>query len=130
MSDDKTDFIVVPFDPVQEESDKDIIRQRIIGKSNEDIVNDREAFDVLCTLGSDLNINAFACNFRIEGLVNDDVEEANYLNKRIFSRFSITRPCIHPSTIPIFLTSSVFTQKDYGECASDFQRCGARLWKR
>lgn len=121
MSDDATDFIVVPFDPVQEESDKEIIRRRILGRSNEDIVNDRRAFDVLCTLGSDLNINVFACNFRIKGRVNDDVEEANYLNKRIYNRLSVTRPKIHISTVPLFLTSSVFRQENYGECVRNFQ---------
>ena len=121
MSDDATDFIVVPFDPVQEESDKEIIRRRILGRSNEDIVNDRKAFDVLCTLGSDLNINVFACNFRIKGRVNDDVEEANYLNKRIYNRLSVTRPKIHISTVPLFLTSSVFRQENYGECVRNFQ---------
>ena len=121
MSDDATDFIVVPFDPVQEESDKEIIRRRILGRSNEDIVNDRKAFDVLCTLGSDLNINVFACNFRIKGRVNDDVEEANYLNKRIYNRLSVTRPKIHISTVPLFLTSSVFRQEKYGECVRNFQ---------
>ena len=121
MSDDATDFIVVPFDPVQEDSDKEIIRRRILGRSNEDIVNDRKAFDVLCTLGSDLNINVFACNFRIKGRVNDDVEEANYLNKRIYNRLSVTRPKIHISTVPLFLTSSVFRQENYGECVRNFQ---------
>ena len=121
MSDDATDFIVVPFEPVQDESDKEIIRRRILGRSNEDIVNDRKAFDVLCTLGSDLNINVFACNFRIKGRVNDDVEEANYLNKRIYNRLSVTRPKIHISTVPLFLTSSVFRQENYGECVRNFQ---------
>ena len=107
MSDDTTEIIVVPFDAVQDESHKDIIRQRIIGKSNEDIVADKDAFDVLCTLGSDLNINVFACNFRVNGKDNDDVDEANYLNKRIFSRFSVTRPNVYPITKPLFLSSTV-----------------------
>lgn len=121
MSDDTTDFIVVPFNPVQQESDKDIIRQRILGKTNEEIVDDTDAFNVLCTLGSDLNINAFACNFRINGQVNDDVEEANYLNNRVFSRFSVTQPSIDPKTVPLFLSSTVFAQADYGDCVRDFQ---------
>ena len=122
MSDDNTDFIVVPFNPLQKESDRTIIRERILGKSNEEIVNDQEAFEVLCTLASDLNINAFACNFRINGKVNEDVEEANYLNKSIFNRFSVTKAYVDPTDIPLFLSATTFAQKDYGECARNFQR--------
>ncbi|KAH9884505.1 PLP-dependent transferase [Cubamyces lactineus] len=121
MSDDTTDFIVVPFNPVEKESDKTIIRERILGKSNEEIVDDTEAFNVLRTLGSDLNINAFACNFRINGKVNDDVEEANYLNNRVFSRFSVTSPKVDPKTVDLFLSSTVFAQDDYGDCVRNFQ---------
>ncbi|KAI0323980.1 PLP-dependent transferase [Cubamyces sp. BRFM 1775] len=121
MSDDTTDFVVIPFNPVQNESDKTIIRERILGKTNEEIVDDTEAFNVLCTLGSDLNINAFACNFRINGKVNDDVEEANYLNNRVFSRFSITSPQVDPKTVQLFLSSTVFAQDDYGDCVRNFQ---------
>ena len=124
MSDDTTDFVVVPFNALQDEArDKEIIRTRILSKSNEAIVQDPEAFSVLCTLASDLNINAFACNFRIEGRVNDDVEEANYLNKRVFDRLSVTRRHVDPRDVPLFLSATTFEQKYYGECARHFQRC-------
>ncbi|KAJ7699650.1 hypothetical protein B0H17DRAFT_869752, partial [Mycena rosella] len=122
MSDDKTEFIVVPFNPLEKGSDKIIICERILGKSNEEFVQDEEAFEVLCTLASDLNINAFACNFWINGQVDDDVEEANYLNKRIFNRLSITSPNVDPKNIPLFLSSTVFEQGDYRECVRNFQR--------
>jgi hypothetical protein len=77
MFDEQTDFIVVSFNPLQNEAGKDIIRKRILSKSNEEVIQDEEAFKVLCTLASDLKINVFACNFRIDGKVNDNVEEAN-----------------------------------------------------
>jgi hypothetical protein len=121
MSDETTDFIVVPFNPLEDESYKEIIRTRIIPKSNEEIVQDEEAYKVLCTLASDLNINAFACNFRINGEVNDDVEEANYLNKRVFDRLSLTTPREDPMAIPLFLSSTIFAQADYQECVRHFQ---------
>ena len=122
MSDDTTDFVVVPFNALEKESDKAIIRERILGKSNEEIVQDEDAFKLLCTLASDLNINAFACNFRINGEVNDDVEEANYLNKAIFDSLSITHRDVLPSTIPLFLSATTFAQADYGACVQNYQR--------
>ncbi|KAI0653091.1 pyridoxal phosphate-dependent transferase [Cubamyces menziesii] len=122
MSTDTTSFIVVPFNPVNE-SDKELIRERILEKSNEEIVDDPQAFKVLCELGSDLNINAFACNFRINGRVNDDVEEANYLNNRVYSRFSTPPPKsqIDIKTVPLFLSATIFRQNDYGDCVKNFQ---------
>ena len=133
MSDDKTDFIVIPLNPLVHETEGDaalaaekaFIRERILGKSNKAIVEDQEALNELCALGSDLNINAFACNFRIDGRVNDDVEEANYLNSRIFDRLSLTSVGEKPQEIPLFLSSSVFALADYGDCALNFRRYAA-----
>ena len=86
-------------------------------------MDDCDAFKVLCRLGSDLNINAFACNFRIDGRVNDDVEEANYLNNRIYSRFSPPglNSGVDIKTIPLFLSSTVFEHDSYGDCVKNFQ---------
>jgi hypothetical protein len=127
MSDENTDFVVVPFNPLRHEDDakaladeKEFIRSRIIGKSNEQIVQDQEAMDELTALGSDLNINAFTCNFKINGVPNTDPEEANYLNNRIFDRLSLTKTGEEPMNIPLFLSSSVFAQKDYDKCLKNF----------
>ncbi|KAJ7056389.1 PLP-dependent transferase [Mycena amicta] len=124
MSDDKTDFIVEPFNALEDESYKVIIREGILPKSNKEIVEaeDQKPYQVLCTLASELNINVFACNFRINGKVNDDVEEANALNKRIFARFSMTRPEEDKNSYSLFLSSTVFGQEDYGECVRNLQR--------
>jgi len=70
-----------------------------------------------------LNINAFACNFRYaDGTVNKDISEANYLNRRIFERLSVTSAGEDPGSVPFYLTSTIFAQKDYGECASYFKK--------
>jgi hypothetical protein len=129
MSDENTDFIVVPFNPLRHEDDakalaaeKEFIRSRIIGKSNEQIVQDQEAMDELTALGSDLNINAFACNFKINGVPNTDPEEANYLNSRVFDRLSLTKVGEEPMNIPLFLSSTVFAQKDYDQCVKNYMR--------
>ncbi|KIJ42392.1 hypothetical protein M422DRAFT_48239 [Sphaerobolus stellatus SS14] len=129
MSDSKTDYIVVPFNPLRDESspsaiekEKLFIRKNILGRSNEDLVADQPAMDELCALGSDLNINAFSCNFRINGKPNDDVEEANRLNKRLFERFSITKSKVPSGDVPLFLSSTTFAGEEYGQCADNFKR--------
>ncbi|THV00047.1 PLP-dependent transferase [Dendrothele bispora CBS 962.96] len=130
MSDDKTDFIVVPLNllpselapdtsPKKVAQEKQFIRDRILFKDNIDLVRDQEAMDLLNQLGSDLNINAFACNFRYrDGTLNTDIEEANYLNQRIFEKLSVTSTSENPLEIPFYLTSTTFSQREYGECAT------------
>jgi hypothetical protein len=137
MSDDKTSFIVVPFNRLPSElkpnstpedvlQEKQRIRDLIINKTNEEIAQSPEAMELLQGLGSDLNINAFACNFRYpDGRLNTDIEEANFLNRRIFERLSVTEPSEDPREVPLYLTSTTFAQADYKECATHFkQRLG------
>ena len=130
MSNKDTDFLVVPLNPLPAEKDgsdveaqKTFIRERIIAKTNAQLVEDQDAMTLLNQLGSDLNINAFACNFKYsDGRVNDDIMEANWLNRRIFERLSVTDPDEDPLSIPFYITSTVFAQADYGECADEFKR--------
>ncbi|KAJ7622127.1 PLP-dependent transferase, partial [Roridomyces roridus] len=124
MSSSHTSFLVIPFNAFPDESHQDLIRTFVLNKSNEEIIHaaDEKPYDLLCSLGSELNINAFACNFRIDGRINDDVEEANALNRRIFDRFSITRPAQDNKDCALFLSSTVFKHSEYGECVRNFQR--------
>ncbi|KAJ7617819.1 PLP-dependent transferase [Roridomyces roridus] len=124
MSDEKTDFVVVPFNALEDDSHKDIIRQGILGKSTDDIINgkDQRSFDVLRTVGSDLNINAFVCNFRVNGKLNDDVEEANILNRRIAERIIGARGADGKQTSELIVGGAEFGQREYGECLRNFQR--------
>lgn len=133
-----TKFIVVPFDSLPVEKDnpdvtsieiedqKEIIRKTIIGRSNLEIVQDQAALDLLGQLGSDTNINVFACNFRLpDGSVNREVQHANELNKRLWQRFSVnnfdpTSPERFKS--PLFLSSTVFTHDQYGGCAQFYKK--------
>ncbi|KAL8967295.1 MAG: hypothetical protein Q9183_002989, partial [Haloplaca sp. 2 TL-2023] len=90
------------------EDEKQKIREQILGKSNQDIINEdanREPQDramvLLRALGSDLNINAFALNFRhSDGTLNEDVEEANYLNRRVVEVLSVDSPEDDATKIP------------------------------
>ncbi|TFK20430.1 PLP-dependent transferase [Coprinopsis marcescibilis] len=76
-----TPFLLVPFNKLRFEphpsgmlAEKEFIRSKILGRSNDDIIRDPdpEILAELRTLGSDLNINAFVCNFRMpSGSVTD-----------------------------------------------------------
>ncbi|RGP63878.1 hypothetical protein FLONG3_9772 [Fusarium longipes] len=104
------------------------IRDLIIGKTDAEIFKDKEAMKIIRDLGSDTNINCFTLNWKDEnGVLNDDLEEANYLMKRVVDKLSITSPNTDPSTIPIYLTSTQFLPEDYGACAHKFmERMGVK----
>ncbi|KAF8198646.1 group II decarboxylase [Pholiota molesta] len=138
MSDSSTPYLVVPLNKLRNEpnealveQEKKFIAENIIGKSHRAIVDnpDPEVVSEMRWLGSGLNINAFACNFRMRNLidpdvweVNDDVEEANYLNRCIFERLSVTRVDDDPLTKPIYITSTTFAPDDYGKCLTTFKK--------
>jgi hypothetical protein len=66
------------------------IRDRIVGKSNEQIIADAEAMALLSELGPDENILAYAFNFRTpSGSINTDLAQTNRLNKALYDRLSI-----------------------------------------
>jgi hypothetical protein len=124
-------FIIVPFNklPGDEDKTKEEIQKNILEKRNSDIMNDEKAMALLRTIGSDLNINAFCCNFFLpddngpngNGKLNQDVEQANDLNKRIVDRLSISSPTDDPADIDLFLTSTVFEKELYGTCAENYK---------
>ncbi|RPA91788.1 PLP-dependent transferase [Choiromyces venosus 120613-1] len=132
------DFFVIPFNmlpsekkpdatPASIEKEKQFIRDNILDKQNwelnpADPQSDQKTIKLFRELGSDLVINGLACNFFLEdGGINQDVEEANYLNRRIVERLSISTPQDGLSVVPFFLSSTVFPQKDYGVCATNFK---------
>ncbi|GKZ55634.1 hypothetical protein AnigIFM50267_007097 [Aspergillus niger] len=89
--------------------ERDLIREKILRKSNDDIAaadEDGKLMELLRELGSDLNINAFALNwFDEHGRLNEDLEEANNLMKRVVD-----------TDFPLTLQ----THELYGECAQEF----------
>ncbi|RDW92952.1 uncharacterized protein DSM5745_00274 [Aspergillus mulundensis] len=106
------------------EGEKRFIREQILPKTNQEIVaNDAKlhTMNLLRALGSDLNINAFALNWRYEdGRLNDDIEEANYLMLRVVKELSISSPNDEPKEKDFFLTSTEFKHDEYGTCAELF----------
>ncbi|KAK0701996.1 pyridoxal phosphate-dependent transferase [Lasiosphaeria miniovina] len=145
MTKDEDDFLVVPLiqlpsekpqakgikpaDPEDSEdrtkrieAEKERIRKKILDARTEDLVEDKESWAFLAKLGGDLMINAFACNFKVDGKPNTDVGEANYLNQRLFQRLSISAMGdLENKNPPIILTSSVFGEKAYGKCLSTYK---------
>lgn len=136
---DSRDFVVVPFNMLREEPQVAIerygtsgdvikirkyIRDNIIGKSDFKLKDDKVAMTLLQNIGSELIINAFACNFYLENdqVWNQDVEEANYLNTCIAQRLRIV-----PGDLPLinktkfFITSTIFLEEQYGKCADTFK---------
>lgn len=141
MSDDNMPFTVVPFNMLPSElaegasedsieSEKQWIRDNILSSSNLEIVSNTttspggdDALGLIRKLGSDLNINAFACNFKYSnGQLNTDVLEANYFMQRIVQSLSVDSPGDDPTKIPLYLTSTEFSPELYGECAANFKK--------
>ncbi|KAH8806650.1 pyridoxal phosphate-dependent transferase, partial [Flagelloscypha sp. PMI_526] len=128
MSTDEDDFVVRPLNllpaevngtPEDIEKQKELIRTKVLPVSNSDLVKDKETWKLVIELGSDLSINAFAANFKINGVTNEDIVEANYINKIIFEALSITK--VAETKPDLILTSTVLSQKNYGECLTRFK---------
>jgi hypothetical protein len=64
-------------------------------------------------LGSDTMVNAFACNFKVGGVVNKDVVEANFLNARIYQRLSVQTVKDDLKDRPIVILRTELKQADY-----------------
>ena len=64
-------------------------------------------------LGSDTMVNAFACNFKIGDVVNEDVVEANFLNTRIYQRLSVQSVKDDLKDRPIIILRTELKQADY-----------------
>ncbi|KAM3426292.1 hypothetical protein NHJ13734_009542 [Beauveria thailandica] len=103
------------------EAQKNYIRKEILGRDNKTLYEDKTAWKLLCELGGDLMINAFATNFKIGDKVNQDVGEANYLNQWIFSKLSVLSEKDVVKDRPLFLTSSEFGEEPYGKCLETFK---------
>ncbi|RPA85936.1 PLP-dependent transferase [Ascobolus immersus RN42] len=129
-------IMVVPFNKLAEVEDvytgdqleekltefRQRILDTIIGKSSAEIAADDEASNTLYNLGSDLTINCFVVNFKLNsGEWNSNVEWANTLNKLIVKRMSSVYPSQQPDKIKFFVTSTEFHGNVYGECAAKFK---------
>lgn len=115
-------FVVVPVPRLPAEikggnidQDLQIIRERIDGKTNEELLSDCEAMNFLSELGPDQNILTYAFNFRkLNGFLNTDLALANRLNKAIYDMLSIN-PGDDIYGYSLIVSTTDFTKADYGE---------------
>ncbi|CAN8102060.1 unnamed protein product [Discula destructiva] len=141
MTDDCMSFTCVPLNmlpsemaedssPQSIEAEKEWIRANILSANNAQIAGPEitspggdSAMTLIRKLGSDLNINAFACNFRYNnGQLNDDPDEANYFMRQIMENLSVNSADDDPAKIPLYLSSTEFSPALYGDCLKNFKR--------
>ncbi|CAE6442059.1 unnamed protein product [Rhizoctonia solani] len=133
MDMDDPNLIVVPMNPLPAEcqgksqaeiqKEREYIRDHIVNRPNLELVRDEKAMKLVHEMGSDLSINAFACNFRLaNGQINQDVVESNYLNTRIYERLSVTKIEDNIFDKPLFIMSTSMEQKVYGECCNHLKK--------
>ena len=132
MSLDHPNLLVVPFRMLPSEVDPDtsakkveeerrFIRDTILKHNQEELAEDPEACGLMRLMGSDLVVNSFACNFLVDGVINQDVSEANSLNSRIYDRLSFKKMTENLGSRKIIIMSSVLSQKKYGACLTKFK---------
>lgn len=104
------------------EGEKERLADSILRRSFADVIKDKNALDDIESIGSDLMINTFSCNFKLEnGELNKDVTEANFLNQRIYDRLSIRRITDDINQVPVLLVGTVWEQKLYKSCLTQFK---------
>ncbi|SJM89375.1 pyridoxal phosphate-dependent decarboxylase family protein [Crenothrix polyspora] len=97
MANPEDPFVVIPVSRLPAEINGSnvkqqiqFIRDRIVGKTNEEIIKDSEAMKLLAEIGPDENILAYAFNFKTaSGKINTDLLQTNRLNKALYNRLSI-----------------------------------------
>ncbi|KIK58986.1 hypothetical protein GYMLUDRAFT_170418 [Collybiopsis luxurians FD-317 M1] len=129
---DSRSLVVTPFNrlpseksgqsPEEIKKERVFIRERIAEAKNSELKEDKKALDLLGMLGSDLMINAFACNFHIDGKVNTDVVEASFLNHRLYKRLSVTTMNDQLNQKPIIIMATNFSQNKYGKALTTFKK--------
>ncbi|KAI0051057.1 PLP-dependent transferase [Auriscalpium vulgare] len=132
MSLDHPSLLVVPFrmlpsekrsksSPKEVDEERRYIRDVILTRTRQQLANDPRAVALMQQIGSDLVVNAYACNFRINGKVNKDIDEANYLNARIYEKLSFHKLTDALKDRKVVIMSTVFSQKEYGACLTNYK---------
>jgi len=133
MAHDTDNFVIVPVQRLpavrqDKSSDEvaaqlDMIRERIVSRSDDELLADHDAVAMLRELGSDLIIVAYMFNFKINGSINTDIHLTNELNTRIYNRFSLLPDRDDVANTPLLLNASRFDPLVYGnEFTNDLKR--------
>ncbi|KAK7051050.1 hypothetical protein VNI00_005162 [Paramarasmius palmivorus] len=114
------DYYPEPAPPEEINKQLQEIWNQVVILSNDEIERDTT---LVKKLTPDTIINAFACNFRLrDSSVNTDVVEANFLNKRIYSRLSIATLKDELSDRPVLILQTEFKQDVYKDALTLFKR--------
>jgi hypothetical protein len=100
---------------------KEFIRTRILDVPNEALFQDPEALLLLKQLGSDLMINAWAVNFKVNGVANTNVLEANYLNHKLYLACTVDSPDVNVNSVDVYVMGSALPPARYGKCVRKYK---------
>ena len=139
MAGEEDDFIVVPVQRLPAERDGkspreiraqlEFIRERIVAKNNDELLEDKKAMKLFRDLGPDLVITAYAFNFKTKGGLNQDVDKLNQLNNNIFQALSLAPERDQVRAKRMIITDSAY---DPAACGQPFfahfiKRLGLRV---
>jgi hypothetical protein len=54
--------------------------------------------------------------------VNDDVEEANYLNKAVYYQLAIVDQLVEVNQMEMFISATTFEMHAYGDCCTNYKK--------
>ncbi|MBS1496293.1 MAG: decarboxylase [Bacteroidetes bacterium] len=118
-------FFVVPLIPIpaiqqglppaQVQQQYEFIRDRIVNVSNQQLINDPQAFALFKELGGDQTIITYMYNYYINGSPNSSMQKTNDLNNAVYTKFSFKPYEVGTENTPIVVTSSQFTRENNGD---------------
>ncbi|MDJ0796436.1 MAG: pyridoxal-dependent decarboxylase [Calothrix sp. MO_167.B12] len=115
-SEKETDFVVVPTPKFEIEPIPSFL-QKLSGQTPKSLIADREGalFDMVRQTGSDLNILTYAFNYKVKGVLNQNLDEVNAFNKKIYDRMSIKPDGRDIYNYEIIVSTTDFLKHSYGE---------------
>lgn len=123
-------FFVVPLIPIpaikqglgpdKVQQQYEFIRDRIVNKTNEQLLSDPEAFELFKLLGGDQTIVTYLYNYyNSDGTPNSDILKVNDFNNKIYRKFSYKPYEDNTQNTEIVVTSSAFTRESDGDLLID-----------
>jgi hypothetical protein len=109
--------------PVAVQQQYEFIKDRIVNKTNEQLLADPEAFKLFKILGGDQTIVTYLYNFyNSDGTPNNDMSKVNDFNNEIYRKFSYKPYEDNTQNTEIVVTSSAFTRESDGNLLIDSLR--------
>lgn len=95
----------------------EFIKERILGKSNEELIQDKEAMEYLKEVGPDTMIPCFSVNLK----ENKNVEKCNEINLALFQDLAHTSSEQTAHRIPMIVTSSSLVPHKHSVAVKNFK---------